>query len=149
MPMIRSLLESEALSSISNAARRCLDRIMLEHLDHAGKENGALPVTYGDFEAFGVRHASIKGALTELEQAGLVECVERGRGGYGEYRRPSVYRITFLATKAAGPTHDWRSFTPRAPHPPRDIDCRPENEPEAVGPETSPKTPLNQVRKRA
>jgi hypothetical protein len=144
--MIRSLLESDALASLSKAARRCLDRILLEHLDHAGKENGGLPVTYSDFEAFGVRHASIKAALTELEASGIIECVKRGRGGYGEYRRPSVFRLTFLPTKEGGPTHEWRTFVPQ---PTRDIDSRPENEPGSVGPDLGLKTPHYQVRKRA
>lgn len=137
VPMVRSLLESDALASLSLAARRCLDRIMIEHLLHAGKENGALKVPYADFVRFGIRHASIAGAIRELEDVGFVRVEERGRGGNREYRRPSVYRISFLDTPHAKRTDDWRQYVP---DPPRDIDSRRENEPGAVGAKTCPKT---------
>lgn len=137
VPMVLSLLESDALASLSLAARRCLDRLLIEHMLHAGKENGALPVTYDDFAAFGVRRASIADALRELEAAGLIEFVVRGRGGNREYRKASVFRITFLWTPEAEPTDEWRKFVA---HPDRDIESGLENEPGPVGAKTSPKT---------
>jgi DNA-binding transcriptional ArsR family regulator len=137
VPMVLSLLESDALATLSLAARRCLDRFLIEHMQHAGKENGRLKVTYEDFATFGVRRASIAAALRELEERGLIEVVERGRGGNREYRKATVFRITFLPTSEAEPTDGWRKFDP---HPPRDIDSRRENEPGPVGAKTRPKT---------
>lgn len=136
VPMVRSLLESEALAALSLAARRCLDRLLIEHMLHAGKENGRLKVTYQDFADFGIRRASIAGALREIEATGFVEAVERGRGGNREYRKATVYRLTFLPTPDADRTDDWRKFEP---HPPRNIESRLENEPGPVGAKTSPK----------
>jgi len=50
----REMLESEALRSLSLAARRVVDRVILEQMAHAGKENGNLIVTYDDFVRFGI-----------------------------------------------------------------------------------------------
>lgn len=142
MPIVLSLLESEALASLSLAARRCLDRLLIEHMLHAGKENGRLKVTYEDFARFGVRRASIAEALREIEERGLIEVVERGRGGNREYRKATVFRITFLPTTDAEPTDEWRKFERVVP---RDIDSRRENEPGPVGAKTSPKTNPNRL----
>jgi hypothetical protein len=43
------LLESAAMRSLSVNGRRVLDRIRLEHMAHAGLENGRLKVTWDDF----------------------------------------------------------------------------------------------------
>jgi hypothetical protein len=43
--LAREVLESPALPALSISARRCLDRIMLEYLRHAGRDNGKLPIT--------------------------------------------------------------------------------------------------------
>lgn len=136
IPIVRSLLESNALAVLNGVARRCLDRLLLEHLDHAGKENGRLKVTYGDFEAFGIRRASIAAALRELVAAGLIEVVQKGRGGNREYRKPHIFRITFLPTPEAEPTDEWRRFERVMP---RDIDSRRENEPGPIGAKSRPK----------
>lgn len=124
VPLVISLLESDALASLSLAARRCLDRLLIEHMHHAGKENGRLKVTYEDFAAFGVRRASIAAALRELEDTKLIVVVERGRGGNREYRKATVFRITFLLTPEYEATDDWRKYERVQP---RDIDSRREN----------------------
>jgi hypothetical protein len=46
----RQMIESPAWRALSLAARKALDRIEIEHLDHGGAENGKLPVTYRNFE---------------------------------------------------------------------------------------------------
>ena len=141
VPMLLSLLASDALGALSLAARRCLDRFLIEHMHHAGKENGRLKVTYDDFAAFGVRRASVAAALRELENVRLIEVVERGRGGNREYRKATVFRITFLPTPDAEPTDEWRRFERVMP---RDIDSRRENEPGPVDAKTRPK--INPIR---
>ncbi|MFP5481148.1 MAG: hypothetical protein ACLGIE_15895 [Alphaproteobacteria bacterium] len=137
VPLVLSLLESDALAVLSLAARRCLDRLLIEHMNHAGKENGRLKVTYEDFASFGVRRASIAAALRELEEVRIIEVVERGRGGNREYRKATVFRITFLRTPEAEATDEWRKFERALP---RDIESRRENEPGPVGAKTRPKT---------
>lgn len=102
------MLESDAWSRLSLAARRILDRLECEHANHGGVENGALPCTYDDFVAFGLRRKSIAPALRELEDLGFVRVTQRGRGGNAAYRHPSKYRLTYLSTRKAPATDEWR-----------------------------------------
>lgn len=117
------MLESDAWASLSLAARRVLDRLEIEHAHNGGKENGNLVCTYKDFERFGIRRPSIAAAVRQVVAVGLVEVTHRGRGGNAEYRDPSRYRLTYLATGKAAPTDDWRAFAAPPPSP-RDIDSR-------------------------
>jgi len=87
---------------LSLSERRALERIELEHLEHGGMENGKLPVTYADFEKWGVRRDSIAGAIRTLEGLGLIEITRHGYAGAVEKRAPSLYRLTFLAAWNAG-----------------------------------------------
>ena len=103
------VLESRAWGQLSLAARRILDRLEIEHMNHAGRENGALPCAYRDFEAFGIRKSSVKSALDSLMALGFIELTEPGRAGNGEGRRVARYRLTYIATSKAGPTDDWRA----------------------------------------
>ncbi|MBN9074320.1 MAG: hypothetical protein J0H34_22510 [Rhizobiales bacterium] len=104
------MLESDAWGALSFAARRILDRLEIEHAGHGAKENGSLPCTYADFERFGVRRKSIAPAIRQLVQCGFVEVTHKGRGGNAEFRHPSRYRLTYLHTRTAGPTDDWRRY---------------------------------------
>lgn len=131
----KSMLESDAWGRLTLAARRILDRLELEHMDHAGRENGRLPCSYRDFEAFGVRKASVREALGLLCSLGFVEVTEPGRAGNGEWRRVARYRLTYLATPDAEATDDWKRSTP-----PRDIESGRENASGPVGAKTRPKT---------
>ena len=48
------MLESAAYRVMSLSAHRLLDRLEIEHAHHGGRDNGKLPVTYGDFENYGI-----------------------------------------------------------------------------------------------
>ena len=61
-----SLLASPAWRGMSINARRALDRIMLEHMAHAGTENGNLLVTHRQFIAAGVSRDYVADAIDEL-----------------------------------------------------------------------------------
>jgi hypothetical protein len=98
----RQLLESPSRRVLSLAERRVLDRIELEHIAHGGAENGKLPVTYADFERWGVRPDSIAGAVRALEALGLIEITRHGYAGAAEKRAPSLYRLTYLTAWNAG-----------------------------------------------
>ena len=80
---LTEMLESPAYRVLSLSAHRVLSRIEIEHAHHGGKqeENGKLPVTYADFESYGVHHASIRPAISELEALGFIEITRRGRAG--------------------------------------------------------------------
>jgi hypothetical protein len=127
----RALLESAAWQRRSIHLVRVLDRLELEHLDHAGKENGFLKVTFDQFAKAGVSMRFIKPALTEGVALGLI--IITHQGGYrGAGRRdPSTYQLTYLAWKfipAVGPpqylepTNEWKKVSgtkPERQKPPR------------------------------
>jgi hypothetical protein len=103
------MLESPAYCTLSRAAHLVISRIEVELAHHGGCDNGRLPVTKGDFVAFGVHHASIAPAIREAEALGFIELTERGRGGNAEHRSPNLFRLTFaFVDKRNLPTHEWR-----------------------------------------
>jgi hypothetical protein len=103
------MLESPAWRVLSQSARRVLDRIEIELARHAGTDNGALVVTYIDFEQYGISRHCIWPAIQEVAALGFVEVTEVGRGGAAaEFRRPNKFRLTWLPTDNAPPTDEWR-----------------------------------------
>jgi len=119
------MLESPAYWVLSLSARRVLSRIEIEHAHHGGKqeENGKLPVTYADFESYGVHHASIRPAISELEALGFIEITRHGRAGNVEFHTPNLFRLTYRPSKAIlgdnwgrGPAHTCaQGFARRGP----------------------------------
>jgi hypothetical protein len=91
----RQMIESVAWRVLSLAARKALERIEIEHMDHGGAENGRLPVTYADFETWDVHPNFVAPALRELEALGFIEIVKRGSRGAAGTRQASEYRLTF------------------------------------------------------
>ena len=73
------LRRSPAWRALPNNARRVLDRLELEHMDHGDAENGSLQCSYSDFEAAGL-HRAQKGAgpPPERETAGLRSSTQSG-----------------------------------------------------------------------
>jgi hypothetical protein len=66
MPFVwltREMLESEAWRAMTLPARFVLERLMIEHMSHAGTMNGELPCIYDDFQRFGVSRKSISAAI--------------------------------------------------------------------------------------
>lgn len=123
VPHRQDMLASEAWAELSIVDRRVLDRLELEHMSHAGTENGNLPCTFDDFAAFGIRRQSIGASLKRLHRLGLVRITEQGRGGNAEWRKASRYRLTYIGAKGEPPTDDWRryrSVPAKAPHAGRD-----------------------------
>ncbi len=105
------MLESPAWQVLSLSARRCLNRIEIEHAHQGGNENGLLVVTYDDFVAYGLHRHAIGPALRELEALGFI-AVTRGGGGNADQRAPNRYRLTYLGNRkakgpAAHPTDEW------------------------------------------
>ena len=101
------LLESPAFQVLSLSGHRFLLRLEIEHLHHGGKENGNLPCTYEDFGVLIHRHC-VAAAKRECEALGLVEVMEVGHARPGEFRRPSIYRLTYLPTGNTQPSDEWR-----------------------------------------
>lgn len=104
------MMVSPAWRAMSLTARRVLDRLCVEHMAHAGTENGNLVVTYSDFRKAGIGGKNIGNAIDELVALGFI-AVDRGRGGNAEFRRPNRYTLTWLTTERELPTNRWRSVT--------------------------------------
>jgi hypothetical protein len=106
------MLESVAHRVLTLAAHRVIDRIAIELARHGGQENGRLPVTFDNFESFGIDRGSIASAIREAAALGFIEITQKGRPAAGEWRAPNLFRITFQPilnrNKAVVlPTNDW------------------------------------------
>jgi hypothetical protein len=102
------MLDSPAYRVLSLSAHRLLARIEIELHHHGGYDNGKLPVTYKQFEEYGIDRLSIAAAIRECEALGFLEVTEPGRGGNREHRAVSLYRLTYMPVGRARPTHEWR-----------------------------------------
>jgi hypothetical protein len=114
-PRLIEMLESPAYRALSLSALRVITRIEIELAHHGGTDNGLLPVTYDDFERYGIHRQAIASAIREVVALGFVEITEHGRAGNAEWRTPSRYRLTYRPAKdkpAKGlsddGTHEWR-----------------------------------------
>jgi hypothetical protein len=108
------MLESPAYRALSQSAHRIISRVEIELGHHGGTDNGRLPITYGDFEEYGIDRHSIGPAIREAEALGFIEVTERGRAGNAEHRSPNLFRLTFRPAKGyTGDhgTHEWRKIT--------------------------------------
>ena len=102
------MTESPGFRILSRASHQVLARIEIEFCHHGGTDNGRLPVTFNQFVEYGIHRHSIGPAIRELEALGFVEVTERGRSGNGEFRRPNLFRLTYIYGSNTNPTHDWR-----------------------------------------
>jgi hypothetical protein len=107
-PHTIEMIKSPAWSVLSLSARRVLDRIEIEHADHGGNDNGRLPVTYDDFECYGIHRHSIRAAIRETVALGFAEITERGRAGNAEFRSSHKFRLTYFHVGRAPPTNEWQ-----------------------------------------
>lgn len=107
---LREMRQSVVWKLLKHPERLILDRLEEEHMAHGGRENGNLQVTFAGFEKAGVRRASAAASIAKLEALLLVECTARGKRSYSDVRIPSSYRLTYLPTKDAAPSHDWRKI---------------------------------------
>jgi hypothetical protein len=105
------LNESAAMAELTLAAHRVLLRLEIELLKHAGKNNGALIVTYNDFVAFGMHRSTIAPAIRLLVEVGLIAITDRG-WRTAQYGRPARYRITYLPAYGKPPTDEWLTYVP-------------------------------------
>jgi hypothetical protein len=108
----REMLESQAWRARSLSCVRLLEFLEIEHMSHAGTENGNLMAPYTQLVAHGLRRHSISAAIEEAELLGLVRC-RRGARVAGR-PQPSRYRLTYLGTTSdhALPTNEWKRITP-------------------------------------
>jgi hypothetical protein len=103
------MLKSPAWSALSPYSLRIHSRLELEHLSHAGKENGNLLCTYQDFRKCGLCKATIAKGLRELEALGFLQIV-RGFSGVANECEANRYRLTHLPAYGDRPSDEWRNI---------------------------------------
>jgi len=111
-PHLIEMLESYAFRALSLSARRVLDRVEIEMAHQGGTENGKLPVTYDDFENYGIHRQAIAPAIREAVALGFLEITRAGRAGNAEHRTPNLFRLTYRHAKGlpGDGTHEWRKI---------------------------------------
>jgi hypothetical protein len=109
-PRLIEMLESYPYRVLSGPAHRILARLEIEHGHHGGCENGNLPVTFQNFVDYGMDRHSIAPAIRECVALGFVEITKHGSAGNREFRAPNLFRLTYVPTKEAAPTNDWRKI---------------------------------------
>jgi hypothetical protein len=98
-----------------DAALSLVHPIALEHLRHAGKENGRLKITYDDFQEWGISRARIGDAIAIAEVLGFSKRVKRGRASWEDQRESGEFALTWQSIDSELPTNDWkRIFSPEA-----------------------------------
>ena len=110
----REMMESPAWWALTAPARRVVDRIAVEHMHHGGTMNGELPVTYDDFQQFGISRHAIRTAIDVAIALGWVDVTVRGLRSYGSARRSSKYALTWLPRNdAIAATNRWATIKSR------------------------------------
>jgi hypothetical protein len=109
MWLTEKMIASPAYRAASEGALKVLARVMLEHMSHGGCQNGALPVTYTDFETYNIRRGSILDYLWEAIALGLIGRTQQGKPSYGVFEGAAAqYRLTWLPTHDGAPaTNEW------------------------------------------
>lgn len=104
VPLPQTLVVSPAWKALGINARRLLDFLMHEWMNHAGQRNGFLLAPRRQLEDFGIGARHITAAITEAERLGLIDVI-RGKG-----RSPSRYALTWLPLAGeTEPTNRWHS----------------------------------------
>jgi len=104
------MLESPAYRALSLAAHRVISRVEIELAHHGGNDNGKLPVTYDNFQDYGIDRHAVGPAIREAVALGFLEITEAGRAGNAEWRTPNLFRITYRHAKGVpgDGSHEWR-----------------------------------------
>jgi hypothetical protein len=109
--IFRSVVNSYAWRAASRSCQLVIERVLEEHMAHAGRENGNLPVTTDDFLKWGIDEKSLSAAEREAVALGLLYLSRRGRGGNAEHRSEHRWGIPFLKdAKGRYVGMEWKGF---------------------------------------
>lgn len=109
VPHTLTMLSSPAWPQLSVTAHRQLSRMEVEYMKHAGTKT-SVPVTYGDFKAYGCvdRGADLAAAIRELSAFGFIEVTAEGRASANKrFQEPGEYRLTYVTKHR---TNEWKSI---------------------------------------
>jgi hypothetical protein len=108
----REMYESPAFKVLNIHERRYLDCLEHEVVNRKG-HNTDLVSPRRKFESYGVAKRHVMPSGNVVQELGFVRCTERGRGGYGNYRRPNKFQLTYVETapKKNDASHEWMKIT--------------------------------------
>ncbi len=113
--LTRELICSPSWRAMSVNTFRLISFLLMEHANHASRENGNLMATHEQLHASGLSKNLIRDAVLEAEFLGLLR-YERG-GRWARTNTPSRYRLTFYADRNGNPaTNEWKAPTESAIH---------------------------------
>jgi hypothetical protein len=141
------VMESPPWCRLSRNARRIIDRLLIENIQHRSEKNGQLQVSFEQFVEHGVGRRFVRPALKELVSLGLL-AISSGTAR-GCQRPPNLYRLAFLGTlegpatwkgyatsaTEAAPKRASKSSRMKAAPVQRTIECPPAKDGPAPGPE--------------
>lgn len=100
------VMESPQWRGLSRNARRIIDRLLIENVQHRSERNGQLQVSFDQFGEHGVGRRFVRPALDELVSLGLLS-ISSGMAR-GCRRPPNFYRLAFFGTLEGPAT--WRGY---------------------------------------
>jgi hypothetical protein len=106
------MLDSPAWRVLSLSGHRVLSRVAIELARHGGHIGDGLPVTYADFQGYGIERHAIAPAIREVEALGFLRITQKGRAGNAEFRRATLYRPTYLQSVDSQPTDECDASAP-------------------------------------
>ena len=107
----REMSESDALRTAPARTIHFVLRLMVEHMDHAGKENGRLICTWDQCVAWGIPRKHVKAAQADAIRRGLVYQTEKGTASKGAGRRPSKFGLGWLPAHDGAPAANlWKRY---------------------------------------
>jgi hypothetical protein len=109
------MIESPAWQVLSLSGRRVLDRIEIEHGHHGGNDNGKLPITFDNFEEFGISRKSIAPGMREVLALGFAKITYRGRPSESDFgRHANRFQLTYMPVRRGGrwseATDEWKQI---------------------------------------
>ena len=104
------MLDSPAFRALSLSGHRVLARVEIEHGAHGGMDNGSLPVTFQDFETYGIDRHAIGPAIRECVALGFLEITQKGRSGNGDFRKANKFRITYIPRRGIAASNEWEAI---------------------------------------
>ena len=111
--LTRELVASPTWRLRSINCIRLIDFLLVEHMNHAARENGHLKAPYNQLVGWGLVRSEIRRAIEEAEFLGLIR-YERG-GRWAGTNQPSRFLLTFYADKEENPaTNEWKGKTEEA-----------------------------------
>lgn len=106
----REITASDAWRCRSINVVRLIDFLELEHMNHAGTENGNLFATHSQLIEWGIGKNYVTDAIDEAVFLGLVK-VQRG-GRWAGRNDASKYRLTYYVDRDGNPaTNEWKPKT--------------------------------------